>query len=339
MGRLEFTLLGRFEARRNGRSISTGPEPRKPVELLCYLLVFDERPHHRELLADQLWAGSTTSQSRKYLRQALWQLQRLFGLPAVQPDPLLILDHEWIQLNARADRWLDIDEVERAYARVKGTPGEDMDRGQVHCVRDAVSLYRADLLEGWYQDWVVFERERLKTMYLAMLERLLAYSERRREVEDGLRYGGLILQHDRAHERTHWRMMRLHSLAGDRTGAMRQFNRCVAALDEELGVKPSDRTLRLHERIRDDLPIDEGDGTPRTPRPEPTLPRHDAKTGGADDSTERHRGAGSIRLSGQLANIQQTVARVERLVEQDLEMTRVISRRDRRDRPPRSHPA
>jgi hypothetical protein len=43
--------------------------------------------------------------------------------------------------------------------------------------------------------------------------------------------------------------MRLFCTAGDRVGALRQYERCVTALKEELGVKPSRQTLELHERI------------------------------------------------------------------------------------------
>jgi DNA-binding SARP family transcriptional activator len=44
--------------------------------------------------------------------------------------------------------------------------------------------------------------------------------------------------------------MRLYELASDRTAALRQYERCVAALDKDLGVKPSERTVRLYEQIR-----------------------------------------------------------------------------------------
>jgi len=43
--------------------------------------------------------------------------------------------------------------------------------------------------------------------------------------------------------------MRLQYLAGDRAGAVRQFQRCVAALQEELGIRPSRRTREVYEKI------------------------------------------------------------------------------------------
>ena len=46
--------------------------------------------------------------------------------------------------------------------------------------------------------------------------------------------------------------MHLQYMAGDRTGALRQYERCVAALNEELGVKPERRTRAVYDYIRAD---------------------------------------------------------------------------------------
>jgi DNA-binding SARP family transcriptional activator len=69
--------------------------------------------------------------------------------------------------------------------------------------------------------------------------------------EAGLVYGRKALQEDRASERTHALMMRLHHLAGDRTAALRQYELCETALREDLRVVPQDSTRLLYELIRD----------------------------------------------------------------------------------------
>jgi len=159
------------------------------------------------------------------------------------------VDPDWVRLNPKADLWLDVAVFEQAYGLAQGTPGAELDTATARALQEASQLYQGDLLEGWYQDWLLCERERLQNLYLAMLDKLMSYCEAHQEYEIGLAYGARILRFDRASERTHRRLMRLHYLAGDRTAALRQYQRCVAALEDELGVKPAKRTVALYEQI------------------------------------------------------------------------------------------
>jgi DNA-binding SARP family transcriptional activator len=256
MAALSIHLFGKFCIRYN-EQVLKGFDSRKVQELLCYLLLYRNREHPREVLANLLWGDSSTAQSKTYLRKALWQLQAALDS---QTDPpvgsVLLADPNWVQLNAEANLWLDVAVFEQAFAPIQGLPGEKLDSHHAQALRNAVALYRADLLEDCYQNWCLYERQRLQHMYLAMLNKLMGYSETQHEYEAGLGYGRQILQYDRAHESTHRQLMRLHYLAGDRTGALRQFEHCVAALKEELSVRPDEGTLALYEQIRSNQLID-----------------------------------------------------------------------------------
>jgi hypothetical protein len=85
---------------------------------------------------------------------------------------------------------------------------------------------------------------------LNMLEKQMAYCAAHGKYELGLACGTCALRYDVAHERVHRRLMRLCYLAGDRTAALRQYERCVTLLQEELGVDASARTVALHQQIR-----------------------------------------------------------------------------------------
>ena len=85
-----------------------------------------------------------------------------------------------------------------------------------------------------------------------MLEMLLSYHERQHNCEMGMICGMEILRYDRAQERTHRRLMRLYYTTGNRTAALRQYQACVNALDEELGVGPAQSTQRLYQQICSD---------------------------------------------------------------------------------------
>lgn len=237
----------------SGVEILDGSYTGKVRELLCYLLLHRDHPHPREALADLLWDEDPTPQSRKHLRQVLWQMQTtLHAQLGTAADHLLRIEPEWVQLSESTDLWLDVAAFERAVSTVQGVSGRDLDADAAQTLQDATTLYRGDVLAGWYQDWCLYERERLQNMFLSALDKLMAYCEAQHAYESGFACGARILRFDSAHERTHQRLMRLYYLSGDRTAALRQYERCATALDVELGVKPSRRTVALYTQIQAD---------------------------------------------------------------------------------------
>jgi DNA-binding SARP family transcriptional activator len=289
---LNISLFGKLSVRRDDRQLA-GIDACKAQELLSYLLIHRDRPHSREALAGLLWGDTSTEKSRKYLRQALWQLQTALG-DEEGGGEVLTVEHDWVQLNSQGGVWLDVAAFEQAFAAAEGSGGDFSDRA-TELIQDAVRLYRGDLLEGWYQDWCLYERERLQNIYLLMLDKLMNHCEARRKFELGLLYGSLILRHDRARERTHRQMMVLQYHSGDRTAALRQYERCSAALQEELGVKPDGRTAALYQQIRD---------------------------GKIEEARAEGASASLSELLGQLRQIQTLLADVQERVREDIKEVR-----------------
>jgi DNA-binding SARP family transcriptional activator len=256
MSALTIQLFGKFSVRRNGNCVN-GLEACKLQELVSHILVFRRSPHSRESLAALLWADSSTAQSRKYLRQALWRIQSVFE-PEEQHARLFNVEPDWISVNPDFDLDLDVSAFEDVFSLVREIAGHELDESQASMLDRAIQLYQGDLLEGWYQDWCIAERERLQTNYLIMLDKMMNYCQAREKYETAISHGLRVLRYDRARESTHRRLMRLHYLAGDRTAALRQYEHCTTALGEELGVEPSRLTVALYDQIR----LDEFHKTP-----------------------------------------------------------------------------
>lgn len=252
MQTLHFSLFGKLKICDDHQTF-IALEARRAQELLCYLLLYRNRLHEREKLATLMWCDAPAPQSKKYLRQALWKVQTAVNLAnGADQAQILRIEHEHIGINPVASFWLDVAAFEEAFAAVHNMRGRDLNQAQIDRLKAAVQLYKGDLLEGWYQDWYVYERERYQNIYLAMLDKLLSYSEAYQQFETGITYGLQILGYDRARETTHQRLMGLYYAAGDRTTALHQYALCVAALQEELNVGPSERTIALYEQIRTD---------------------------------------------------------------------------------------
>jgi DNA-binding SARP family transcriptional activator len=204
--------------------------------------------HNRERLASLLWEASSTAQAKKYLRQALWQIQSSCNdYLGKENGRLFLADPERVQVNPEVEVWVDVTTFDQTFSRLRAV--RDLDESSARALDDAARLYKDDLLIDWRQDWLLYERERLQNNYLVMLDKLAGYCEAMRDYAAGVSYGARILQYDPAREHTHQQMMRMYYLAGDRIAALRQFDRCVESLRRELDVGPAPSTLTLREQI------------------------------------------------------------------------------------------
>jgi DNA-binding SARP family transcriptional activator len=296
MTRLKIRLFGQISVQQDEQPLSGLST--KALELLCYLLLHRERGHTREALAGLFWPEAPDSLSKKYLRQAIWRLHSTVATRAEPAQELLIVRPGWIHVNPEAAWWLDVAAFEQAYDLYRDTPGRDLTDGQTQTLEAAVVLYSGDLIEAWYQDWCIYERDRLKLIYLAMLEQLMSHCEVRRRYARGIAYGQCILRHDPARECTYRQLMRLYYQSGDRTTALRQYDRCAAAMAKHFSLPPSRETVAVYQQVRGDHLEDSA--------------RQAARPGGEPGSDLL------IALHTRLDHIQASLTDLQRQVEQEL---------------------
>lgn len=245
---LRVKLLGAGEATYNHTPLAGFPN-RKSSSLLSYLLLNRHYPLQREQLAAIFWADYSTQKSRKYLRHALWRLRQTLSEAGTSPDEYLLVSDESIAFVQRSRYWLDVEVFEESAKRCDDVPAESLDAAQAERLEAAVALYSGDLLEGIYEDWCLYDRERLNLLYLHTLKKLTSYHEYNGTYERGLTFGARMLAHDRTLERVHRQMMRLYWLAGDRNAALAQYKRCEQILREELDMPPMEETKRLYDQM------------------------------------------------------------------------------------------
>lgn len=279
-------LLDRFRIHHDD-----GPEVRleaqKARELFAFLLLQPNRRHVRELVASRMWGNAcTTSDSRAYLRKALWKLQTfLRDALGREGGVTLATDGRVIGVDEQDALWVDVHEFEAAYDAVRHVRGPDLPASSVDRVRKAIALYTGDLLADWFSDWCIGPRARMRQLYVLLLEKLLAWAVAARAYEVGLDAGRRILDVDCARERTHRQLMRLYARTGRRSDALRQYEACEAALEGELGVGPGRSTIELVEDIRAGQGPRPGDGLPSavptlgpSPLVSPSVPSPDGLT-------------------------------------------------------------
>jgi DNA-binding SARP family transcriptional activator len=246
--RISIRLFGKFSLRCQDRELLARAS-KAAREIFAYLVVHRGAPVSREVLAGLIAPTASRERSRKALRQSLWSLRLGLGESgAAEATRLVRVADGWLELDG-ADAWLDVAEFEHV-AVLRTTKERALPPPDTRRLAGAVELYRGDLLEGWYQDWCLEERERLRQIYLETLDALVAACESAQDVSAGVAYAIRALHADPARECTHRSLMRLYCLSGDRASAVRQYDRCVDALRSELGIEPDEQTRALDREIR-----------------------------------------------------------------------------------------
>ena len=244
----DIKLLGTGQAFYDGKAI-TGFPGQQHCLLFYYLLLNRQIPHTREQVAAVFWGDSPSSLARKHLRNTLWRLSQAFRSVGASLDELIAIQEDYIAFAKTNTYRLDIDEFETASRLSLDHSSQELSPEQVSQLEIAADLYKGDLLEGVYEDWCLYERERLRLAFLNILIRLMEYHGRNGNYERGLQHGQRILLLDPTRERVHRQMMMIHWLAGDREAALLQYRSCCEILQTELGITPVQETQHLHETI------------------------------------------------------------------------------------------
>jgi len=231
---LEVRLLGQFAVQIDGVPVELAARPAQ--SLLAYLLL-NPVAHRRERLAGLLWPDSSEANARRNLRQALWQIRRTLG---DQADALLLVDEITLAFNTDSAYWLDTECI--AHPQDEATSADELIQ--------IVSVYAGELLPGFYDEWVLLERERLQAQFERNFTLLLERLVDAQRWADVLHWGERWIALGYTPEPAYRALMTAHAGLGDIVSVVDIYRRCVEALERDLGVEPSVQTRTLYERLR-----------------------------------------------------------------------------------------
>jgi DNA-binding SARP family transcriptional activator len=240
---LRVRLLGEFAIEREGRPTAlTGLNP-LARSVLAVLALRAGRAVGADELADGLWPSGVDERSRANLRVLVSRVRAALG------DPDLVSGgRQGYRLDPRVE--VDVDIFERAADEGRTALADGQPDRAARRLDEALALYRGDLIVIDGDDrWAVGRRERLRERRRSALEDLgesLVGLGRPREAIAPLEQ---IIADDPLREGAYRGLMRAHYAAGEQSEALRAYERCRRALDEELGVDPLPETMSLHERI------------------------------------------------------------------------------------------
>jgi DNA-binding SARP family transcriptional activator len=241
-------FLGRTRILSHGRELGLS---RQNISFLAYLVLHRQLDNPREIMIEQFWSSHEPVRARSCLGTALSRLRKA----------LHIEGHNWLELSPRGEPrislsapiWFDIVAFETAIARPLAAPPGKLEPGLLGNLVTALAHYRGDL--GWYENWVLAERERLRLLCLRGYRRVMEHYAAIGDFENALEAGHAALRIEPLQELVQQNVIELYHASGQRAAAIRQYERLAALLKEELGIAPSKRTRALIESIRAERPL------------------------------------------------------------------------------------
>jgi len=202
--------------------------PHGVQRLVAHLCLYRTGP--RTLIAGHLWPDVPEEHAHGSLRSALWRLRRLApGLVFTTGDCLSLADGVSV----------DIQEIHNWAVRVRNIHTE------VEDVRVPEAVLRGDLLPGWYDDWVLLERERLRQIMLHSLELAAERLATAGCHAEALEAAYSAVRMEPLRESAHRTLVRTHLAEGNPTEALRAYEYFRTLLADELGVAPTPRMATL----------------------------------------------------------------------------------------------
>ncbi|MCP4362382.1 MAG: tetratricopeptide repeat protein [Chloroflexi bacterium] len=213
----------------------TKPPTLKSQSLLAYLILRRQRPSSREKLMGMFWGDRPERKARRSLSNALTHIRHCL------PDGnFLQADNQVVQIALPITLWLDAEVFM-----------QEASRHNQASLQTAATLYRGEFMSGFFDDWVIDERYRLQALYMEMLARLMTLYETQGQVQAALTTARRLLTEDNLREDAHRLIMRAYCHLGKRNAALKQYQLCQEAINQELDTEPTNETIALYQSILD----------------------------------------------------------------------------------------
>jgi DNA-binding SARP family transcriptional activator len=242
------SFLGRLEVFINGQKVLDW-KGKKSRQLLAFIAYY-KKPVFREVLMDQFWPSSSPASARNCLNVTLHQirssLQELCG-----EEDFIIFKDECYFINPNFDIQTDVSQLKYHWKKGRDFEAHGEIEKSLREYEKAAALYIDDfLIEFQYDAWCDLERENLKETNILILNKLSHYFSMDGKPRSAIELCNQILKEDRCREDIHRRLMRSYYRIGQKDRALRQYQKCVEYLKEDLDADPSQMTVKLYKKIR-----------------------------------------------------------------------------------------
>lgn len=233
---IRFELLGSFSYSARKKA------GKKTLSLLQYLIMNHARDISTEELIEVFWTEKNSSDPANALRNMMFKVRNL--LKDMFPKYAVLLKtlqgcYSW---NPEIQIELDTEQFEEACLEAREHSGG----ASLTYLRQAVSLYKGDLLLGNDSDWVTVPRQYYRTLYLDACKALLPLLETEEEWMEIAALCSRAYQADPYMEEFTAYQMRAFIAMGQPEQAVNRYEIFRERILKDLGILPSERIEQLY---------------------------------------------------------------------------------------------
>lgn len=243
---LQIDLLGSVRLRgASGEEVTVGSAHARVA--LAMLTLQRHRGVSRDVLAETLWPGGLPPTWASALRSIVSRVRsHVSDALGADHDDLLTAEGGRYVLRLPADAVVDVERAADLVARA----GEALASGDADRARElataATRPLAADFLPDHDSDWALGQRERLAELLVSGLEVQSLAAGAAGDAGDALASAMAAVEAAPLRESAHRSLMAAHAAAGNRSEALRVYERLRRLLADELGVDPDLETEAAH---------------------------------------------------------------------------------------------
>jgi LuxR family maltose regulon positive regulatory protein len=229
--------FGASQVELDGKAV-TIPEwiSQKRVRELFFFILAHPEGLSKETIGVVFWPESSPAQLKLQFKNAIYRMRYALGQDVIE------FENDRYRFNRDLDYEYDVETFASYLRRAETSTSQEQ---KLKLLEQAAGVYQHPYLMDIDGSWVIPIRESLWREYttcVSSLARLFLESGYNDQV---LEYSQKLLALDSCLEEAHRLAMRAYAAKGDRTGLVRQYERCKQALRDEIDAPPSQQTTAL----------------------------------------------------------------------------------------------
>lgn len=229
--------FGKTQVARSEKLISLSDWKSQNARDLFIYLAVNHMSFTKEEIGEVFWPESTTDDLKLRFKNTIYRLRKAIG------RDVILFEGDHYELNRNIDFEFDYESfLEEVNSVDYAVDGKDSLKNYLQAIR----LYRGPFLGDVDMAWANQIREETGQKYFGCLINIASRYVEMEDYENGLKYATKASEFDPYSEISFQLVMRSLGGMGDRAGVIRQYQKLVKNLKDELEIEPSIATMNLY---------------------------------------------------------------------------------------------